>query len=105
MCKLEMEDWVVYRVFQKKKRPEKQAGIISRPSNNENSDRLEVNYMLELDNSRSGHHLGRPHEVPNSSSCSSEITHEVSSNYALDDQEETSSRSRISSFSHIVREP
>ncbi|KAF5479273.1 hypothetical protein F2P56_000108 [Juglans regia] len=109
MSKTEIEDWVVYRVFQRKKRPEKQAGIISRSSNNENSERMEaimirpnlMNYcMLELDNSRSDHYLGPP-QVPNSSSCSSEITHEVSSNNALDQEETSCSRSRISSFSHI----
>lgn len=91
----QMEDWVVYRVFQRKRRAEKQAGILSRPSNKENNGRLEVmmrsnfmiNYMLEDNCDR----LSPPQ--PASSSCSSEIT-EVSPPNELD-REETSSRSRI----------
>ncbi|KAF5456978.1 hypothetical protein F2P56_021120 [Juglans regia] len=87
-----MEDWVVYLVFQRKKRPEKQGVMISQPSNSKKIRRLEVrpttmNYMGEVSSD-----LG-PDPQP-SSSCKSEIT-EVSSIIGLD-QEETSTHIRFS---------
>ncbi|XP_041008718.1 uncharacterized protein LOC121252929 [Juglans microcarpa x Juglans regia] len=94
-----MEDWVVYLVFQRKKRPEKQGVMISQPSNSKKIRRLEVrpttmNYMGEVSSD-----LG-PDPQP-SSSCKSEIT-EVSSIIGLD-QEETTTHIRFSPCS-CVRE-
>lgn len=81
---LEMEDWVVYSVFQRKTSTPAKQRFISQRSSTKKTRRLE-------DSSD----LGGPPQP--SSSCSSEIT-EVSSNGFLD-QEETSPRLWFSSFS------
>ncbi|GLT57376.1 hypothetical protein SLA2020_303540 [Shorea laevis] len=81
---LEMEDWVVYSVFQRKTSTPAKQRFISQRSSTKKTRRLE-------DSSD----LGGPPQP--SSSCSSEIT-EVSSNGFLD-QEETSPHLWFSSFS------
>lgn len=90
---MEMEDWVVYRIFQRKKRPHEKQGVISQSSNGKKARRLEMmrpsfmNSMLE-----DGSDLGGTQPA---SSCSSEITAVSSTGL---DQEETSSRIRTSPF-------
>ncbi|KAG2709957.1 hypothetical protein I3760_04G002900 [Carya illinoinensis] len=98
VSKMVMEDWAVYLVFQRKKRPEKQGVMISQLYNSTTIRRLEVrpttmNYMGEVSSD-----LG-PDPQP-SISCKSEIT-EVSS-IGLD-QEETSTHIKFSPYS-CVRE-
>ncbi|CAB4305865.1 unnamed protein product [Prunus armeniaca] len=75
--KMELGNWVVYRVFQRKRKPQRSSDIIPQPSN---SKRTRTQRLVEVITPSS------------SSSCSSDITHLSSNANRLDhDQEETSS--------------
>jgi len=92
---MEMEDWVVYSVFQRKTSPAKQR-FISQRSNIKKNRRLEMEVITPMEDSSD---LGPPQPC---SSCSSEIT-EVSSN-GLDQEETSSPNIWFSSFS-CMRQP
>lgn len=85
VSKMEMEDWFIYCVFERKKRNEKR-GAISQPSKRnkvQNSEVIRPSFMNCMVEESSD--FGPPQP---SSSCSSEITEVCSNNL---DQEETSS--------------
>lgn len=84
VCKMRLGEWVIYSVFQKKRKPKKQSKSTRRTSEAMNNN---SSFMEESLNNNG------PHQ---SSSCSSEIT-EVSNNRL--DQEEISSSSSIINFS------
>lgn len=74
--KRELGNWVVYRVFQRKRKPQRSSDIIPQPSN---SKRTRTQRLVEVITPSS------------SSSCSSDITHLSSNANRLDhDQEENS---------------
>lgn len=83
-------DWVVYRIFERKKRPKKHGSISSNNLNitwNSNKNQLQAIGFITTEADQSD--LLGPPSQPAASSCSSEITADELSSSALD-QEETS---------------
>lgn len=94
-CVEEMEDWVVYRVFQKRRRP-KRHGVSSQPSTNNNNKAQSI-IDLVVENSSDP---GPPQ--PYSPSSSSEISE--LSGVGLDQEQEGSSAYSCFSSSSYMRE-
>ncbi|KAF2322940.1 hypothetical protein GH714_032259 [Hevea brasiliensis] len=100
IAKMKLGDWVVYRVFQRKRRPRKHGNIISQPSNTNNIQtthevmRSSFTEFIMEENSD----MGPPQP---SSPCSSGVTDEVSSSGL--DKEEISSSISFSFHSYMKK--
>ncbi|KAJ9178862.1 hypothetical protein P3X46_010711 [Hevea brasiliensis] len=100
IAKMKLGDWVVYQVFQRKRRPRKHGNIISQPSNTNNIQTTHevmrssfMEFRMEENSD-----MGPPQP---SSPCSSGVTDEVSSSGL--DKEEISSSISFSFHSYMKK--
>ncbi|KAK3183860.1 hypothetical protein Dsin_031146 [Dipteronia sinensis] len=98
MSRMELgAEWAVYRIFQRKKKPRKHGGavVVSNQTNGMINSQSCIVFSIE-----NSDNFGTPPPQP-SSSCSSEVTDEISSNVL--DQEETSTAYNNLSFNSSIR--